>query len=142
MPDTTLQVIATGPNGVVYSQREGSAGFPQTWTPVSTGLTAAGPVSAIIAPDNKIKVVARGADGMIYYTSQTAPDATTFDPWQAIPGTDETGTDPTALAVGNTWVVAYRTDLDVPRLRRYQPATAAAATSSTFVDVPLMPPGA
>ena len=90
--------------------------------------------------------MARGPYGLIYYTSQTAPDSTLLDTWQASAGTDESATDPTALDVpgSNTWLVAYRTDLDVPRLRRYVPAAAAtpADTSSAFVDVPITLPSA
>lgn len=146
MPDNTVQLFATGVDGVVQTQRETSTGFPGTWTPIS-GVTASGRPSAVMAPDGTLQIVVRANDGYVYYTGQAAPGSPAFNPWQEITNySEQSSTDPTALAVpeSNTWVIAYRTDLEVPRLRRHQPsAPGSAATSTsggTFVDIPMTPP--
>jgi hypothetical protein len=45
----------------------------------------------------------------------------------------------TALAVpsANTWVVAYISDIGVPKLRRYQSPVSARTGKVTFTDVPM-----
>lgn len=137
--DNTMRLFATGSDGTVYTQSQTATGFPATWTAVP-GVTASGSVSATKAPDGMIKLVVRATDGFVYYTSETG--AGTFSPWQEITNfTEESSADPTALAVpnSNTWVVAYRSDLDVPRLRRARPAALTASTES-FVEVPVIPP--
>lgn len=131
-----VNIFAAKADGIVYLRGE----FDSGWTALPSGVTAAGAPSAIRAPDGQFKVVIRGTDGFVYYTSQTGSG--TYTPWREISGfTDEAGTDPTALAypAGNTWLVAYRTDLDVPRLRRYQPPALAAA-AGPFVNIPVEAP--
>jgi hypothetical protein len=137
MPDGTLQVFATNSAGEVQTTRQTTSGFPGTWTTLS-GLTAAGSPSAIMAPDGTLQVVARGTDNYPYYAGQPTPGATTYGPWRTITTSEETSTDPTALAVpsASTWVVSYVNDLDVPKLRRYQPPVPARA-ASPFAEVPL-----
>lgn len=139
MPDATLQVFATNA-GTVQTQRQAATGFPGSWTPLA-GLTAAGSPSAILTPDGTLQLVARADDGYAYYTGQVAPGSSEYTPWREITNyTEQTSTDPTALAVPeeNTWVVGYLNDLDTPKLRRYQPPTARTATP--FIDVPLDAP--
>ncbi|WP_166664484.1 tachylectin-related carbohydrate-binding protein [Actinophytocola oryzae] len=137
MPDGKLQVFAVDSAGVVQTQRQGATGFPGTWTAVG-GVTAAGSPSAIMAPDGTLQVVVRGVDGYLYYAGQTAPGATTFNPWRIITTADQTSTDPTALAVpsASTWVVAYVTDTGLPKLRRYNPPVGG-RSAEAFVDLPV-----
>jgi hypothetical protein len=137
MPDGTLQVFATDSAGVVRTQRQTASGFLGTWTALS-GLTAAGSPSAVLAPDGTLQVVARGTDNYPYYAGQPTPGASTFNAWRTITTSEETTTDPTALAVpsASTWVVSYLNELEVPKLRRYQPPTAR-TTEAPFADVPL-----
>jgi hypothetical protein len=139
MPDGTLQVFATDNTGVVHTTRQTASGFPGTWTALS-GLTAAGSPSAIMAPDGTLQVVVRGADNYPYYTGQPTPGASTFNTWRTITTSEELSTDPTALTVPsvNTWVVSYLNDLDVPKLRRYQPPVPA-RTTGPFAEVPIAP---
>ncbi|OLF18133.1 tachylectin-related carbohydrate-binding protein [Actinophytocola xanthii] len=142
MPDGTLQVFANL-NGVVHTQRETANGFTGTWTPMDmdtadpdVSVAVAGTPSAVEAPSGAIMVVVRGADGFLYYSGQVTPGAEEFTPWRDLTaGEERTGTDPTALAVPdeNTWVVAYRTERDLPRLRRHAPVGA-------FPSIPLALP--
>lgn len=136
MPDGTLQVFATDSTGAVRTQRQTTSGFPGTWTTL-TGTTAAGNPSAIMAPDGALQVVVRGTDDYLYYASQSAPGATTFEPWRIITTQDQTSTDPTALAAPsvNSWVVAYITNTGLPKLRRYQPPTGS-RSPEPFVEIP------
>ncbi|WP_188317005.1 tachylectin-related carbohydrate-binding protein [Solihabitans fulvus] len=152
MPDSTLQVFARGTDNQIYTKRETSTGFPGAWT-VIPGITAAGSPSATLGPDGALHVGVRASDNYIYTTGQQAPGAAAYSAWQEITDkTTLTSTDPTLVAMpdASTWVVAFRSDLDVPKLRRNQPAAPAAATPrsqstaqaprSTFVDVPLNAP--
>lgn len=128
LPDATRQVFATGTDGTVYTQRETTSGFPGTWTPIP-GLTAKGRPSAIMAPNGTIQMVVRASDDFIYFTGQPAPGSGTFNPWVEVTNfTEKSSTDPTALPVPEhtTWVLAYRTTDDVPRLLRFQPSAPAA----------------
>lgn len=138
MPDGTLQVFATDSTGAVQTTRQTTSGFPGTWTALS-GLTAAGSPSAIMAPDGTLQVVVRGADNYPYYAGQPTPGASTFNGWRTITTSEETSTDPTALAVpsASTWVVAYLNELDVPKLRRYQPPVPARTAGALFTEVPM-----
>ena len=142
MPDGTLQLFATDSAGTVQTQRQTTTGFPRTWTPIS-GVTAAGSPSAILAPDGTLQVVVKGTDGYAYYTGQPAPGASTFNPWQTVTTSEETSTDPTALAVpsASTWVVAYLNHTGLPKLRRYQPPVSTRTTETTFTDVRFTPLG-
>jgi hypothetical protein len=137
MPDGTLQVFGTTSAGVVQTTRQTASGFPGTWTALS-GLTAAGSPSAIMAPNGTLQVVARGTDNYPYYAGQPTPGASTFNAWQTVTTSEETATDPTALAVpnANTWVISYLNELDVPKVRRYQPVTTR-TTGAPFADVPV-----
>ena len=137
MPDGTIQVFAVDSTGTVQTQRQTATGFPGTWTTLS-GLTATGSPSAIMAPDGTLQIVARGADNYVYYTGQTAPGASTYTPWRTVTSSEETSTDPTALAVpsASTWVVAYVNDVGTPKLRRYQPPVSARAAA--FTELPIM----
>lgn len=138
MPDGTVQLFAVDSTGSVRTQRQTTAGgWPGTWTALG-GVTAAGNPSAIMAPDGTLQVVVRGTDNYVYYTGQTAPGASTFTPWRTVTSSEETSTDPTALAVpsANTWVVAYVNDVGVPKLRRYQPPVPARA--GAFTELPIM----
>jgi hypothetical protein len=137
MPDGTLQLFAVDSAGVVQTQRQGATGFPRTWTALS-GVTAAGSPSAVMAPDGTLQVVVRGTDGYVYYAGQTAPGATTFNPWRPVTTAEQTSTDPAALAVSSagTWVVSYVNDTGVPKLRRYQPPTGG-RSAEQFVDLPI-----
>jgi len=138
MPDGTLQVFATDSTGAVQTQRQTTSGFPGTWTPLS-GITAAGSPSAIMAPDGTLQVAIRGVDNYSYYAGQTAPGASTFNPWRIVTTSEEVSTDVTALAVpsANAWVVAYISDTGEPKLKRSQSSISTRSTEMTFIDVPL-----
>jgi hypothetical protein len=137
MPDSTLQLFAVDNTGTVKTQRQATVGSWPGWTALS-GVTAAGNPSAIMAPDGTLQVVVRGTDNYVYYSGQTAPGASTWTPWRTVTTSEETSTDPTALAVpsASTWVVAYVNDVGVPKLRRYQPPVP--ARGAGFTDLPIM----
>jgi hypothetical protein len=134
MPDGTLQVFANHA-GDVQTQRETSSGFPGTWTTMET-VDVVGSPSAIMAPSGAIMVVTRDSDGYLYYAGQVTPGADEYTEWRELTaGAERSATDPTALAVPdeNTWVVAYRTASDIPRLRRH-------ASVGAFPSIPLALP--
>ena len=137
MPDNTLQVFATDNTGTVQTQRQTATGFPGTWTALP-GVAAAGSPSAVMSVGGTLQVVTRGPGNYIYYSGQTAPGSSTWTAWQTITTSDETSTDPTALTVpsAGTWVVAYLTDTNEPKLRR-APASVARTADSEFVEVPI-----
>jgi hypothetical protein len=140
MPDGTLQVFAAKA-GTVYTQRQTSTGFPGTWTALP-GLTVSGSPSAIMAPNGTLQVTARADDGYVYFTGQVTPGAGEYTPWREITNyADQSATEPTALAVPdeNTWVIAFRNELDTPRLLRAQNPSARSAAGVTFTEVPLVP---
>ncbi|MGB3438672.1 MAG: tachylectin-related carbohydrate-binding protein [Actinophytocola sp.] len=137
MPGNTVQVFATDSTGTVQTQRQTATGFPGTWTALP-GIAASGSPSAVMSIGGMLQVVTRGPGNYIYYRGQTAPSSTTWTAWQPITLGDETSTDPSALTVpsAGTWVVAYLTDTNEPKLRR-APASVARSTSPGFVEVPI-----
>ncbi|MBB4912641.1 tachylectin-related carbohydrate-binding protein [Actinophytocola algeriensis] len=137
MPGDTVQVFATDSTGTVQTQRQTTAGFPGTWTALP-GVAAVGSPSAVMSVGGMLQVVTKGPGDYIYYSGQTAPGSTTWTAWQTITTSDVTSTDPTALTVptAGTWVVAYLTDTNEPKLRR-APASVARSTGTDFVEVPI-----
>jgi hypothetical protein len=137
MPDNTLQVFATDGTGTVQTQRQTATGFPGTWTALP-GVAATGSPSAVMSVGGTLQVVTRGPGNYVYYSGQTAPGSTTWTTWQTITTSDETSTDPTALTVpsAGTWVVAYLTDTNEPKLRR-APSPVARSAVTDFVEVPI-----
>lgn len=94
-----------------------------------------------MAPNGTLQLAVRADDGYSYFTGQVTPGSSEYTLWQEITGyVDQTSTDPTAVAVPdeNTWAIAYRNDLDTPKLRKYE--LPAARSAVPFVDVPLKPP--
>lgn len=137
MPDATVQVFATDSAGTVQTQRQTATGFPGTWTALP-GVTALGSPSAIMSPAGTLQVVIKGTGNYPYYAGQTAPGASTYTTWRTITTSEETSTDPTALAVpgASTWVVGYVNDIGVPKLLRSQ-AAVARSTQLTFTELPM-----
>jgi hypothetical protein len=139
-----LRVFARGADGQIYTQAETATGFPLVWTAIP-GLTAAGSPSATVAPNGSIEIVARGADGYVYNTGQAAPGSSAFRAWRDITDhTQQSSTDPTVVSLPdqNLWVVAFRNEDDVPKLRKALPPAGRASSGEQhieFVDLPVQP---
>jgi hypothetical protein len=89
-------------------------GWPAEWSMVGT-FTAAGAPAAILDPDlGRIAVVARGADGQMYWALESGQATDVWREWQQLaPGTpDPTATDPTVapltLGTYETWAIVFR----------------------------------
>ncbi|WP_169798880.1 tachylectin-related carbohydrate-binding protein [Kibdelosporangium phytohabitans] len=140
-----VQTFARDTDGQVYTQigspRPGQQ--PTPWTAIP-GLTVAGPPSAVLSPTGTIEIVARGTDNRIYNTGQQASGSPAYRPWREITdGNEVSSTDPTAVALPDKgmWVIAFRNEADVPKLRRTDPSTptrqANGENAPIFVDVPV-----
>ena len=149
MPENTLQLVGRHSNGKIYTTRfQANGTIPTAWTQIPgelpAGVTAAGEPAALMAPNGTLQVVVRGSDGFTYRTGQVASGSTSWHPWTEIyKYAFENAVDPTLSLAENTWVIAFRTPANEPRLLRWSPTTpslAAAKTASTegeFAVVPL-----
>lgn len=104
--DNTLRVLVRRADNRIYTQKQGSAGFPGSWT-VIDGLVANGAPSAALTLNNTVEVAARGTDNLIYTTGQN-PNNNTFRAWE-VRDFHEAGTDPTIVRWSDeSQLVAWR----------------------------------
>ncbi|MGH3390324.1 MAG: hypothetical protein ACRDOO_15755 [Actinomadura sp.] len=117
-------VFARAADGSIAGQTSDFNGvFPGTWSTVGS-FTAAGPPSALVSSTTaKVEIVARGGDGIIYSTGETAAGSGVWRDWvRAFRSDDPTIaiTDPTAFrntaTSGTSWAFVIRNSDDVPRL--------------------------
>ncbi|WP_197094169.1 FG-GAP-like repeat-containing protein [Nonomuraea sp. SBT364] len=114
-PGSRIRLFARGTDGTVLTKRQDDAGtFPDAWEQVP-GFTAAGAPSALISPlSGKTEIVARGADGAVHSTGETAQGSGVWRGWERVTfDPDSSATDPTTFAFTNangpSWAFLFRT---------------------------------
>ncbi|MFD9704135.1 tachylectin-related carbohydrate-binding protein [Lentzea sp. NPDC059081] len=114
--DGKVQVVVRRSDNKVYTQREGTSGFPGPWQPVGD-LVAAGAPAAVLAGNGSLELSVRDGNGLVNTTGQSSPSVP-FRVWE-VRDTHEAGTDTTMIKMNNgdvllTWrdpmgeVYAYR----------------------------------
>ncbi|MFD9704136.1 tachylectin-related carbohydrate-binding protein [Lentzea sp. NPDC059081] len=104
--DSTLQVLVRKADNKIYTQKQGSTGFPGTWT-VIDGLTAAGAPSAVLTTRGRIEVSVRGADNLVYSTGQNQQYGA-FRQWE-VRDFHEAATDvSSAMWSDGSWLITWR----------------------------------
>jgi hypothetical protein len=109
LPGNRLRIVARGAGGAVMTkQQDGVGGWPAAWDTIS-GFTSAGSPAAVLSPfSSRIEVVARGADGTIYSTGETASGSNVWRSWVVVPGSEGlAAADPTAFTYNNTTRLAW-----------------------------------
>ncbi|MBG0825911.1 FG-GAP repeat protein [Planomonospora sp. ID91781] len=137
-PGSKVRLFSRGADGTIITKQQDDAGaFPDAWDQVP-GLTAVGMPSALISPlSGKTEIVARGAEGAVYSTGETAQGSGTWREWaRKTFEPDVSATDPTAFPYmsinGSSWAFAFRTDDNQTRVY-YVPTSLAAAAERDAV---------
>jgi hypothetical protein len=117
--------VRSGDGAIVTKQQDVGGTWPAAWSPVGT-FTATGSPAALLSPaTGRTEIVARGPDGFVYSTGETAQGSETWRPWVQA-SFDAAATDPSVLAytgaAGPAWVMVYRTSSQ--ELRFYTVGTA------------------
>lgn len=111
-PGPRLRVFVRAGDGSILTQMQDVLGeFPMVWDTVP-GFTAVGSPAAVLSPGTgRAEVVARGADGKIYSTGETAQGTGLWRAWVVTSATNAV-TDPTVfqyIVNGNSrWAFAWR----------------------------------
>ncbi|MET9230421.1 tachylectin-related carbohydrate-binding protein [Lentzea sp. NPDC003310] len=97
-PGGKVQIVVRRADNRIYTQLEGTSGFPGTWQPIGS-LVAAGAPAAVIAGTGRLEVSVRDANGLVNTSGQSAP-ALPFSAWE-IRDFHEAGTDTTMFKTNN-----------------------------------------
>ncbi|MET9230420.1 tachylectin-related carbohydrate-binding protein [Lentzea sp. NPDC003310] len=104
--DNTVRVLVRRNDNKIYTQKQGSTGFPGAWTVVD-GLVAKGAPTAAVTASNGVEIAARGEDDLVHTTGQSQEN-TGFRPWE-IRDFHEASTDPTMVRWSdNSVMLAWR----------------------------------
>ncbi len=84
-PGSAVRVFATTPDQALLTVGQDDAGaFESTWQTVRASGVAGSPAAVLDSTSGKVTVVARGADGGIYGSFETAQGSATWGEWQRL----------------------------------------------------------
>ncbi|WP_344897839.1 hypothetical protein [Actinomadura meridiana] len=139
-PGSKIRVVAATADGTVKTTMQGSDGaFSGTWDTVGT-QTVQGSPTALLSPAGKAEIVARGTDGRLYATGETAQGSGAWRSWAVAQDPGDTfvaATDPVAFAYtvagGAKWAFVAR---DADQAVRFFQAKPAGVRAGTAADSP------
>jgi hypothetical protein len=139
-PGSKIRVVAATADGAVKTTMQSSDGaFSGTWETVGTQVVQGSP-TALLSPAGKTEIVARGPDGHLYATKETAQGSGEWRPWikaQKDGDTFVSATDPVAFAYTGTggakWAVVAR---DADQAVRFYEVDWDGARAGTAADAP------
>ncbi|HEY2669108.1 MAG TPA: hypothetical protein VGJ07_01900 [Rugosimonospora sp.] len=113
-PGYLLRVFVRGADGLLVTKKTDGAGtWESAWSPVGSQPIVGSPAAVLSPTSGKTEVVARGADGAIYSTGETAQASGVWRDWTNVTlGVDVAATDPSIVTYtgssGATWEFVFR----------------------------------
>ncbi|WP_158647583.1 FG-GAP repeat protein [Actinoplanes sp. ATCC 53533] len=139
-PGSRLRLFGTtADNALISIAQDTSRVFPPTWTTVQGSDVTGSPAAVFNRNAGRVTVLARGADNMIYGTTESAQTSGEFGAWESVLAV-ETRTDVTAVPyVSNGNEAYYFAFRDVNQTERfvvanYPTAAALRAGTPSFVE--------